>query len=298
MHERFKERLAGVNAIPATPFREDGEIDEAAFAHGIRFLVDSGLTAIYPCGNTGEFYSLDESEATRVVDLAVEAAGGRALVIAGVGHDERTAARLARHAERAGADGLMIHQPSHPFQREDGLLDYWRRIADAAALPIVLYVRSEHVSAETLRRAADVPNIVAVKYAVNHLPSFAWAVKEIGVRLAWICGTAETWAPFFYAAGAVGFTSGLANVDPGRALAMAEALRERRFEDAMRIWGEVRPFEQLREKYANGNNVSVVKEAMAQLGRSNGAVRPPIAPLSAEEKAQVTRMLRDWQLLP
>ncbi|TLS51643.1 dihydrodipicolinate synthase family protein [Paenibacillus antri] len=296
--ERFRERIRGVNAIPVTPFRLDGEIDEAALGEAIRFLIDRGLDALYPCGNTGEFYSLDVEEAKRVASLSVEAAAGRGLIVVGVGHDAKTAAALAAHAERAGADGLMIHQPAHPFQREDGVLDYYRRIADATSLPIVLYVRSEGMSAATLREAAAIPNVVGVKYAVNHLPAFAQAVREVGSALEWICGTAETWAPFFYAAGAVGFTSGLANVDPGRSLAMAEALRLGRFEEAMRLWEETRPFERLRERRLSGDNVSVVKEAMAQLGRGNGVVRPPIAPLAAEEKREVSRILRTWGLLP
>lgn len=297
MHERFRARLRGVNAIPVTPFRADGELDEAAFRDGVRFLVERGMASVYPGGNTGEFYSLDREEAKRVVALAAEEAAGRALVVAGVGHDAKTAAALAAHAEACGADGVMVHQPAHPFQRADGVLDYYRAIAAATSLPIVLYARGEAVSPELLRGAAGIPNVVGVKYAVNHLPAFASAVREIGDALVWICGTAETWAPFFYAAGAVGFTSGLANVDPGRALAMAGALERGRFEEAMRIWGEVRPFEALRERHANGNNVSVVKEAMAQLGRSNGVVRPPAAPLREEEKREVTRFLEQWGLL-
>jgi 4-hydroxy-tetrahydrodipicolinate synthase len=297
MHEHFRAKIQGINAIPVTPFRQDEEIDFPALGECLSFLVDNGLEAIYPCGNTGEFYSLDREEAKQVVQFAVKHIGGRALVIAGIGHDEKTAVELAANAEKAGADGLMIHQPVHPFQREDGVLDYYRRIARSTSLPILLYVRSERVTARLLQEAAAIPNVVGVKYAVNDLPSFAQAVQLIGEELVWICGTAETWAPFFYAAGAVGFTSGMVNVDPKRSIAMLEALRNHRFDAAMRIWKEVRSFEQLREQHHNGNNVSVVKEAMAQLGRSNGLVRPPIAQLSLEEKNAVTRILQTWELL-
>jgi len=297
MIDRFKQAVAGINAIPVTPFDERGGIDYAAFGETLDFLVRAGMETIYPCGNTGEFYALSPEEAKAVVSFAVRHVAGRAKVVAGVGYDESTAAELARHAEAAGADGVMLHQPAHPFQTERGLVAYYRAVARSVPLPLVLYVRSEAATAEALREAAEEPNIAAVKYAVNDLPAFAKAVRLIGGRFAWICGTAEKWAPFFFAAGAVGFTSGLVNVDAGRSVRLLKALRAGDFGGAMALWDEIRPFEELREARRSGNNVSVVKEAMAQLGRSNGVVRPPIAPLLPEEKAQVRDILQRWGLL-
>lgn len=297
MYEALVNSLKGINAIPVTPFGEDGGIHYPAFASVLEHLIESGMEAVYPCGNTGEFYSLTLEEAKETVSFAVRHVAGRAKVIAGVGYDARTAAVLAQHAEQAGADGLMVHQPVHPFLLERGLVDYYREVARSTPLPLVLYVKSESVSAAALQEAAAEPNIVAVKYAVNHLPSFAKAVCQIGDRLVWLCGTAEMWAPFFYAAGAVGFTSGMVNVDAGRPLRMLEALRSGRFEEAMSLWDEVRLFEELREANRSGNNVSVVKEAMAQLGRIDGRVRPPIAELLPEEKQRVRSILESWGLL-
>ncbi|MFC5653608.1 dihydrodipicolinate synthase family protein [Paenibacillus solisilvae] len=297
LFEAFAERIKGINAIPVTPFDEEGRIDYQAFAAVLDHLIESGMETIYPCGNTGEFYSLTISEANEIISFAVRRIAGRAKVVAGVGYDAQTAASMAVHAELAGADGVMVHQPVNPFMLDRGLAAYYQRVARSTGLPLVLYVRSEQATAETLREAAAEPNIVAVKYAVNHLPSFAKAVRLIGDELVWICGTAELWAPFFFAAGAVGFTSGMVNVDTVRPLRMLEALRAGRFGEAMLIWDEVRPFEELREASRSGNNVSVVKEAMAQLGRCSGKVRPPIAELLPEEKEQVRRILVGWGLL-
>lgn len=298
MHKSFRESLKGINAIPVTPFDAQGRIDYPAYAEVLEHLLAGGIGTIYPCGNTGEFYSLTLEEAKESVAFAVRHIAGRARVIAGVAYDASTAGELARHAEQAGADGIMVHQPVHPFMLDRGLVAYYRTVAQATRLPLVLYVRSENVTADTLREASAEPNIVGVKYAVNHLPSFAKAVRLIGDRLVWICGTAEMWAPFFCAAGAVGFTSGMVNVDARRSLRMQQALTAGRFDEAMRIWDDVRPFEELREANRSGNNVSVVKEAMAQLGRSNGVVRPPVAELLPEEKRQVRDMLLAWGLLP
>ncbi|WP_019535311.1 dihydrodipicolinate synthase family protein [Paenibacillus ginsengihumi] len=297
MHTAFREAIQGINAIPVTPFDERGNIDYAAYGSVLDDLLRSGLPAVYPCGNTGEFYSLTIEEAKEAVTFAVRHTAGRAKVIAGIGYDARTAAALARHAEEAGADGVMVHQPVHPFVLESGLVGYYRAIAQATKLPVVLYARSETVTAKALQQAAAETNIVGVKYALNHVPSFAKAVRAIGDRYVWLCGTAEMWAPFFFAAGAVGFTSGMVNVDARRSFAMLDALRAGRYDRAMEIWEEIRPFEELREARRSGNNVSVVKEAMAQLGKSNGVLRPPAAPLRPEEKQEVRRILQSWGLL-
>jgi 4-hydroxy-tetrahydrodipicolinate synthase len=297
MFEAIKQQLKGINAINITPFGENGDIDYEALGRNLDFLIERGIKAIYPCGNTGEYYSLSIQEAKAVAEFAVRHIGGRALVMVGIGHDVRTASELAAHAEQIGADGLMIHQPVHPFQLESGILDYYRQVAESTKLPIIVYVRNESMTAETLKEAAKVTNIIGVKYAVNHLPSFMKAVRLIGDELVWICGTAEMWAPFFYAAGAVGFTSGMVNVDTKRSFAMLEALRNNQMEAARQVWEEIHPFEELREQKRSGNNVSVVKEAMAQLGLASSRVRPPIAPLTQEEKGQVTRILQSWGLL-
>ena len=293
----IRERMHGIHAIPVTPFRADLTIDEAALAANVERMASGGMTALYPCGNTGEFYSLTQAEATAVVDLTVRQTRGRALVMAGVGYDTVTAVGLAKAAEQAGADGLMVHQPVHPFQSESGLLAYYEAIAAGTGLPLVLYIRSEHVSAATLAAAAQIPQVVGVKYAVNHLPSFAEAVNRIGSRIAWICGTAEMWAPFFWAAGAVGFTSGMVNVDTTLSKAMLAAMEQGDQAETMRIWQLLRPFEVMREQRGSANNISVVKEAMAQLGLDGGHVRPPIAPLTMQERQAVSAVLVSWGLL-
>lgn len=296
MEERFKQSLRGINAICITPFDTKGEIDYAALGRNLEHLLDSGLQAIYPCGNTGEFYSLTVEEAKETARYAVRHVQGRARVIVGVGHDARTAALLAAHAEQIGADGLMIHQPPHPFQHEEGLVEYYRQIAAASRLPLVLYARGEAVTLRTLELAAQLPQIAGVKYAVNDLPAFAAAVQAIGRRFVWICGTAEGWAPFFYAAGAEGFTSGLVNVAAERSLALHQALQAARYEEAMRIWQKLRPFEAMRERQRSAHNVSVVKTAMELLGLlDNSEVRAPLAPLSASERAELAAVLKEWE---
>ena len=107
---------------------------------------------------------------------------------------------------------------------------------------------------------------------------------------------AELTAPAFWAVGAHGFTSGLANVSPGLALAMLDALRENDFPAAMQAWEAARRFEELRLADGSADNVSVVKEALAQLGLCRADVRPPSRPLPADVKAEISGILDGWGL--
>jgi 4-hydroxy-tetrahydrodipicolinate synthase len=115
--------------------------------------------------------------------------------------------------------------------------------------------------------------------------------------MAWVCGLAEGWAPFFWAGGAVGFTSGLVNVDTGQPLAMLHALQAGDYPAALEIWVRVRPFEELRGRNQSAYNVSVIKEALAQLGLCTAVVRPPISPAPEQERAEVAAVLAGLGLL-
>lgn len=297
MSEQIKEKLKGINAINITPFNEHNDIDWNLLNKNIDFLIDNGIEVIYPCGNTGEFYSLCLDEAKKVTRSVIKHVNGRALVIAGVGYDVKTATELTKNAETMGADGIMIHQPVNPFILGEGIIKYYKQIADSTSLPIILYVKNESMTVDVLNEAAKIRNVIGIKYAVNNLPSFSTAVQTIKEDIVWICGTAEMWAPFFFAAGAEGFTSGLVNVETKRSKKLLQALKENNYDQAMTIWNELRPFEELRARHRDGNNVSVVKEAMYQLGLSNGIVREPIASLSIEEKKELTDILKLWQLI-
>lgn len=296
-YKAFAKRLETLSAISITPFDEDtGAIDWAGLESNIKFLITSGAEVIVPCGNTGEFYALTLEEAKEVTRKVVELVNGRALVIAGIGYSAETAIDLGQHAARAGADGVMIHQPAHPYITTPGAAAYYRKIIERVELPSVLYLRDAAVSDDILLQLAPLDKCVGVKYAINDLPRFAATVRTIPAEygIAWICGTAEKWAPFFYNAGARGFTSGLINVNPALSIAMLQALRREEWAKVWRLWEEALPFEELRAKYNAGNNVIVVKEAMEQLGLRAGTTREPVEPLNEEDKLEVSRIIRKW----
>ncbi|GAK13966.1 dihydrodipicolinate synthase family protein [Geomicrobium sp. JCM 19039] len=293
-------KLETISGIPITPFRQsDGGIDWNHYEETLNRIVEQGIEIVVPCGNTSEFYALSLDEAKEEIRRTVEIVNGRALVMAGIGYAVPTAIELGNYAKDAGADMVMIHMPVHPYVTSGGVKAYFQDIIEAIDFPTVVYFKDPEVSDQVLVELAPLEHFIGVKYAVNNLPRFAKVVrsvpKEHGVT--WICGTAEKWAPFYWNAGAKGFTSGLVNILPGKALEMLEALRRGDESLTWKLWEEILPFEDLRAKYNQGNNVVVIKEAMEMIGQNAGVTRAPVDQLNDEDKRLVEEMLQNWNLL-
>lgn len=293
-HEKLAERLRTVHAINVTPFREDRGVDYDLLERNIEFLIASGLGVIVPCGNTGEFYALSVAEAQAVTRFVVKQVGGRAAVLAGIGYDLGTAREMALAAQEVGADAVMVHQPVHPYLMTEGLIRYYADIARSVEIGVVLYARHEAIDQVVLGRIADIENVLAIKYAINDLPRFADLVESVEGPVVWVCGTAEMWAPFFFAAGAEGFTSGLVNIAPEMSLTMLDGLRKGDAEAVRTVWRQVAPIERLRAKKHNGNNVSVIKEGMNLAGLPAGQVREPLGELDDTDRQELIQILRSW----
>ena len=294
------DRFSGIFGVTVTPFTADAAaIDEPGLERLVDLLLDDGIDRLVPCGNTGEYWTLSTEERRRVVELSAARCAGRATLIVGAGGTIAEVAVAAEHAARHGAHAVMVHHPAHPYPTGDGLIAYWQAIATRSPVPIVPYLKTA-IDADTVRRMADLPAIVAVKWGVNDPPAFARAVAASGgvahSRLRWICGTAELWAPFYWAAGAVGFTSGLVNVSAQPAIELLAALQANDRDCAMATWERIRSFEQLRGRQADGLNVAVLKEAMRQLGRPAGPVRVPSSEVGPAERREIAAWLAEWGL--
>lgn len=296
-HAALRTALADVVAIPVTPFDADGAVDRDTCRALLRRLLDGGVRAVTPGGNTGEFYALTHEERVLVTELTVEEAGDRAAVLVGVGHDLPTATAAARHARDLGAGMVMVHQPVHPYVSRDGWIAYHRAIADAVPeLGVVPYVRNALLDGATIARLGELcPNVIGVKYAVPDAARFGAVARDAGLdRFVWIAGLAELYAPSYWAMGATGFTSGLVNVAPAVSLAMLAALRAGDQQAAAKVWEQIRPFEDLRAADQSADNVTVVKEALAALGLCRRDVRPPSRLLPAPARARVAAMIGGW----
>src|SRR5580658_2753355 len=297
---QLRRALATAVVVPVTPLHADGSPDWDTYAALTGRLIDGGITVITPNGNTGEFYALSQAEARHAFETAAEVVSARdsgTELLAGVGYDIATAIETAQHAQDHGARMIMIHQPVHPYLSAEGCVDHHAAIAGAAPdLGVVLYIRDERRTGAHIAAVADrAPNVVGVKYGVRDATRFAAVARDAGLdRLTWLAGAADLTAPAFWAVGARGFTSGLANVSPALTRAMLEALRENDFQAAMAAWESARRFEELRLANASADNVSVVKEALAQLGLCRADVRPPSRPLPEDIKTEIGGILASW----
>lgn len=295
----LKAALADVVAIPVTPFAPDGGIDTAAHRALLRRMLDGGVRVLTPNGNTGEFYALSPQERRTVTELTVEEARGRASVLVGVGHDVPTAVAAAEHAREIGAAMVMVHQPVHPYVSQDGWIDYHRAVAEAVPeLGVVPYIRNPLLGGDRLAALADsCPNVIGVKYAVPDAARFGAFARDAGLeRFTWVAGLAELYAPSYFATGATGFTSGLVNVAPGVSLSMLAALRDGDYTAAMKVWEQIRRFEELRADRQSADNVTVVKEALASLGLCSRDVRPPSRVLPEAQRREVADQVAGWSV--
>nr|WP_304214310.1 dihydrodipicolinate synthase family protein [Fredinandcohnia onubensis] len=297
----WKEKFETISGITITPFKKDSrEIDWDGVKENVEFLIQRGVKVIVPCGNTSEFYSLTIEEAKEEIKRVVEYVDGRAVVLAGIGYSVETAIDMGNYAKAVGADSVMIHMPIHPYITNEGAYEYFKSIIEGVNLPSCIYFKDPNLSDDVLVKLAPLEKLVAVKYAVNDLPRFTNTVQTVSSEhhIAWICGTAEKWAPFFYNAGAVGFTSGLVNLFPEKSFEMLNALKSKNEEIVWKVWKEVVPFENLRAKYNSGNNVVVIKEAMEQIGLNAGITRQPVSALNESDRQELTELLESWGFVP
>ncbi|HJW00845.1 MAG TPA: dihydrodipicolinate synthase family protein [Arthrobacter sp.] len=288
--------LADVVAIPVTPY-QGGAVDVAAFRMLLRRLVDNGVTTITPNGNTSEFYSLTALERHQLIQASAQAVGSEAFLLLGVGHDVESAIADVRAGAAVGIRMAMIHQPAHPHVSAAGWVEYHARIASATPdIAYVLYIRNEWVTAAMLvELAGRCPNVIGVKYAVPDPAQFARMRDLAGAdRFVWIAGLAEPYALSYAAHGATGFTSGLVNVNPQLSLSLRDALRAGDYRLAGALLSRISRFEELRAEDRSANNVSVVKEALSQLGLCERTIRPPSHELGGDAREEIAGILADW----
>ena len=293
----YRHALAGISGVHVTAYAEDGGINADLTARIVRRIARAGVHNIVSGGNTGEFFSMTYDEVLQLQGIAIAAADGKSMVTAAAGRSVKEATATAKAAKRAGADGVMVHHPNDPFAAPSAQADYFIAIAEASELPIVGYLRSDALPVAELARIATHPNVAGVKFATTNLMLFADCVRATqGTDAVWICGLAESWAAPFYALGARGFTSGLVNIDPERSLAVWRALEAGDYALARTLVAKIAGFEQMRTKFNNGANVTVVKEALMLRGENVGPVRLPGLPaLDAADRARLKDILNGWE---
>jgi 4-hydroxy-tetrahydrodipicolinate synthase len=281
-----------------TPMREDGTVDEKAFAEFVDWQIKEGTQAVVPVGTTGESPTLSHDEHRRVVKIAVEVARGRVPVIAGAGSNcTEEAITLTRHAKEAGADAALIVTPYYNKPTQEGMFLHYSAIADAVDLPIIIYnipPRSVvDMSVETMARLAKHRNIIGVKDATANLVRPLHTRRACGEAFCQLSGEDHT-ALAFNAAGGVGCISVTANVAPRLCSEMQTAWAEGRLADAMALQNRLVP---LHDALFSETSPGPVKYAASLLGKTSERCRLPLAPLMGPTRERVKAAMAEVGLL-
>lgn len=300
MHpSELKTKLCGVHAYAVTPFTADFELDLDGLRWNIEHIASSGIHVIVTCGGTGEIFSLEPDEYAHVVRTVVESARGQVPVVAGVGFGTRLASRMAREAEAAGADGLLVMPPYFVKPSDDGVVAYIRNIASQVKIGLTLYSGSTLVyNPDLVERLAEIPNVVGFKGEDGDVRLFERIRNRVGDRVTWICGMGEPEAHLYFAVGAEAVTSGIANFAPHWSLAVYQAAVPGDYAGVRSlIRTRVGPISNLRAKRP-GYYTPVVKAALDMLGLAGGPPRPPLLPILDQDRQELRQILFDMELHP
>jgi len=279
-----------------TPFR-DGKVDWAALEALIEAQIAGGQSGLVPCGSTGESATLSHEEHTEVVAFTVKRAAGRVPVIAGTGSNATAeAVRLTREAERAGAAGALLISPYYNKPTQAGIVEHYRVVAAATALPLIVYNipgrTSSTIEPDTLARLGEIPNVVAVKDSTGSLDRIMDTIAACGTCLAVISGDDSLTLPIV-GLGGVGAISALANVVPREMADLTRAALEGRWDEARRLHFRLLPL--MRAAFLETNPIPV-KAALAMLGRCADELRLPLLPMTAAPRERLRRALADLGL--
>ena len=269
-----------------TPFTRAGALDLDGAARLAEHLVDQGNDGLVLNGTTGESPTTTDEEKEQVLRAVVEAVGGRAFVLGGVGtFDTAHTLELARQAEKAGAHGLLVVTPYYSKPPQEGLRRHFTAVADATGLPVMVYDipgrTAVAMETQTLLRLAEHPRIVAVKDAKDDLG----ASSEVLARtdLAYYCGSDMFNLPLL-SIGGVGFVSVVGHVVTPRLVALADAFAAGEVARARTLHRELLPV------YAGlfrTQGVILTKAALALLGLPAGPVRAPLVDATPEQRSRL-----------
>ncbi|MFE5033496.1 5-dehydro-4-deoxyglucarate dehydratase [Streptomyces sp. NPDC056683] len=292
---RLRDGMAhGVLSFPLTSFRADGSLDEDGFRAYVAGQLAAGPGALFPACGTGEFFSLDEEEYRQVVTAAVEEAGGRVPVVAGVGYGWAQAVRFARVAEEAGADALLVLPHYLVAAPQDGLVAQVEAIAGRTELPLVVYQRGQVAyTAGSLARIARIPGVIGLKDGhsdLDRLQRLTLAAPD-GFLFFNGAATAEIQARAYATVGVPAYSSAVHAFAPEIADAFFAALQDGDQGTVDKLLRDFYvPFVELRDR-APGYAVSLVKAAARLRGLPVGPVRAPLTDPSAADLADLGALL-------
>lgn len=280
-----------------TPFK-NGKIDEKALIELIKWHLEAGTSGIIPCGSTGESATLSFEEHERVIKLTVEIVNKKIPVIAGTGSNNTAEAiKLTKYAKTAGADAVLLITPYYNKPTEEGLYQHFSTIANKVNIPIVLYnVPSRtgvNLLPQTVKRLAEIDNIVAIKEASGNLAQMAEIVQLCRDKITLLSGDDNLTLPIL-AIGGKGVISVVANIIPHKIVEMVNAYEFGNIIEAQKIYFETLP---LCNAMFYETNPIPVKTTLALMGKINSELRLPLCKISPSNLEKLKTILKEHKLI-
>jgi len=289
--------FSGTMTALITPFR-DGQLDAAAFERLIELQIANGISALVPCGSTGESATLTHHEHAEVVRLAIKFAKGRVPIIAGTGSNSTAEAiALTRAAKEAGADAALLISPYYNKPTQEGIYQHYKAIAAATQFPLIVYNipgrTGSKIEATTLARLAQLDHIIGLKESTGSLDEVQEVIRLCGDGFELYSGDDALTLPIM-AVGGVGVISVTSNIVPKQCAAMTAAVRAGDWPTARRLHYELLPL--MRALFLEVNPIPI-KAAAAMLGYCRDELRLPLLPMSDAPRAKLRAALQQLGLL-
>lgn len=290
--------FTGCGTALVTPFRKDGALDEETLRRLVRRQIAEGIDFLVPCGTTGESPTLSRREHLRVVEIVLEEAKGKIPVIAGAGgYNTAAVIELARELERMGVDGLLSVTPYYNKPTQEGLFQHYKAIASAVQCPILVYSvqgrTGVNVEPLTLKRLAEIDNIVGVKEASGNISQIATVIHHVPERFVVLSGDDALTIPLI-ALGGKGIISVASNEIPGPMTELTRAALTGDFTTARRLQKKYLPLMEV--NFVESNPIPV-KAAMAMMGLLEPVWRLPLVPPQPQNQEKIRRVLQETGLL-
>ena len=290
----------GSNVAIVTPF-SNNKLDQEAFIKLINFHLENGTNGLVPAGTTGESPTLSHSEHEKVIEICIKESNGKIPVIAGTGSNStEEAVALTKHAEKAGADGVLVVTPYYNKPTQDGLYHHYKKINDNTSLPIIIYnIPSRCVidmNVDTMAKLFELKNIAGVKDATGDLNRLDQTIKKLGPEFIQLTGE-DGLAYEFNRRGGDGVISVTANIAPKLCSDMqkfSKSKLDKELNEAERIDKLLQP---VHKSLFIESNPAPVKYAAWLLGLCSDEIRLPLVNIKKETQEEVKRALKVAKLL-
>jgi len=290
--------FTGCGTALVTPFRKDLSLDEPTLRRLLQRQIRAGIDFLVPCGTTGESPTLTRAEHLRVIEITLEEAKGKVPVVGGAGgYNTAEVIELARELQHMGVDGILSVTPYYNKATQEGLYQHYKAIAEAVPLPIIVYnVQGRtgvNVETPTLKRLAEIGNIVGVKEASGNIGQMAAVCHHMPERFDVLCGDDAVTIPLI-ALGGRGLISVASNEIPAEMTKLVQLAMAGDFAGARALQRAWLPLMEV--NFVESNPIPV-KAAMAMMGLIEPIYRLPMVPPVPQSQARIEAVLKSVGLL-